>query len=85
MPSNWNAHGREKGAAMSQHFELVRIAEEESRDQWLAAVAAAQIAEEGHAGNVPDEPLEALSDLIRAELLDRDIATKRFNVPENPF
>lgn len=52
---------------------LATIENELSRDRWLAGDAARRISERTPLREIESEPLEALAELIRAELLDRDV------------
>jgi len=49
------------------------LSNETSRDQWIAVSAAMRIAAGERVSSIETEPLEALSDWIRAELQDRDL------------
>lgn len=53
--------------------ELQTLKEEISRDRHLAAAAAGMITDLIPLAEIPTEPLECLSEMIRQELQDRDL------------
>ena len=56
---------------MNTDIETLR--EERSRDRWLAVSAAKRLAAREPISTIESEPLENLSEWIRAELQDRDL------------
>jgi hypothetical protein len=66
--------------------DFVALVQEQSRDNWIGAAAAARIADGEPVENIETEALEALHARIGAELQDRDYRTyKRFPPDETPF
>jgi len=65
--------------------DMQSLREELSRDSWLAAAAAGMVADRVPLDEIDTEALEALSEMIRQELLDRDARTARVDIPQLPF
>ena len=57
----------------TEYQELQEMAQEMSRDRWLAAEGASEIAEGIALADIHVERLEPLLEMIRAELQDRDL------------
>jgi hypothetical protein len=64
-------------------FQLI-AREEQSRDQWLAAKAAADIGSCIPVSKIPTEELKELAQVVNIELLERDKDYVKF-VEEMPF
>jgi len=65
--------------------DMQSLREEIGRDQWLAAAAAGMVADRVPLDEIDTEALEALSEMIRQELLDRDLRTAKTEFPQLPF
>lgn len=67
------------------NIDLQILREEISRDRHLAAAAAGMITDLIPLAEIPTEPLECLSEMIRQELQDRDLRETKAKQPLLPF